>query len=436
MTDRKAGVRNALAVGAAAVVTLGLRGATMVQESADQADLEARARDLHAEAIVIDGHNDLPWRIREEAGLDFAPLGLDSRQPAGHTDMVRLREGGVDAQFWAAYVPAENVGAQSTVTVLEQIDLIKRLAAAFPDHLEMAYTAADIRRIAEEGRVASLIGIEGGHTIANSLPVLRELYGAGARYMTLTHSRTLAWADAAGDEPTHGGLTDFGRAVVREMNRLGMLVDLSHVTPEVMRDALEVAEAPVIFSHSSARAIADHPRNVPDDVLRRLPANGGVVMVNFYSAFLVPEAARIRQDLFRELRRLREQYPDDEEYERAKKRWQADHRIPAGTVGTIVDHIDHIARVAGIDHVGLGSDFDGVSKLPQGMEDVSRFPAITLEMLRRGYGDEDVKKVLGGNLLRVLEEAERAAARLQREGAPAIERLPFHGAVAGPPGGS
>jgi len=412
------------AIALAAMVSLTLAAPAAAQQ---EDTLEAHARALHAAALVIDGHNDLPWRIREEGDLDIDRLGLGARQDSGHTDLVRLRDGGVDAQFWAAYVPVDFIGSEATVVALEQMDVIKRLAAAFPDDMEMAYTAADIRRIAGEGKIADLIGIEGGHAIANSLPVLRQLYDAGARYMTLTHVVSLAWADAAGDTAVHHGLTPFGKDVVREMNRLGMMVDLSHVTPDVMRDALAVARAPVIFSHSSARALADHPRNVPDDVLLLVRENGGVVMVNFYSAFLVPEAARIRQDLFREQRRLRAENPRDEDYHRALDQWQKEHQIPAGTVGTIVDHIDHIARIAGIDHVGLGSDFDGVSKLPVGMEDVSHLPAITLELLRRGYSDGDVKKILGENMLRVMGEVEAAARKLQAETPPSIERLPFRG---------
>lgn len=347
---------------------------------------------LHAEAIVVDGHNDLPWRIRSEAELDIAALELGTRGTSGHTDMVRLREGGVDAQFWAAYVPARFIGAGAAVVALEQIDLIYRLVQLFPDQLEMAYTVDDILRISAGGKTASLIGIEGGHAIANSLPTLRMFYLLGVRYMTLTHSASLPWADAAGDSAKLGGLSDFGRDVVREMNRLGMLVDISHVTADAMRDVLETSAAPVIFSHSSARAIRDVERNVPDDVLSMLPSNGGVVMVNFYSDFLVPEGAE-----------------------------------RPGTVSTIADHIDHIVAVAGIDHVGVGSDFDGIDEAPIGMEDVSMLPNLTAELVRRGYSDEAVKKVLGGNLLRAMRQAEAVAAELQATRSPALDRLPFFG---------
>lgn len=384
------------------------------------------ARRIHREAIVVDGHNDLPWRIRQQAALDATRMGIGTGRADGHTDIPRLREGGVDVQFWAAYVEADYIGAGATAVALEQIDLIKRLAAAYPADLEMAYSTADIERIVAEGKIASLIGIEGGHAISNSLPVLRELYRAGARYMTLTHSKTLAWADAAGDTAAHGGLTAFGREVVREMNRLGMLVDLSHVTAEAMRDALATAEAPVIFSHSSARAIADHPRNVPDDVLRLVAENGGVVMVNFFSGFIVPESALRIQEIFQEQQRLREEHPDDEAFREAFTAWMFENIVP-GDVGLVADHIEHIIRVAGIDHVGLGSDFDGISVVPRGLEDVSKFPEITAVLLQRGYTEADVGKILGGNLLRVFRETEEAAARMQRSVPPGYSRLPFTG---------
>lgn len=389
---------------------------------------------LHREAIVVDGHNDLPWRLRERWGLDLSRVDL-RRLPDLHTDLERLREGGVDVQFWAAYVPVRYVGPEATVVALEQIDLIRRFTAAHPDALEMAYTADDVERIVGEGRIASMIGIEGGHAIANSLPVLRQLYGAGARYMTLTHSATLAWADAAGDERVHGGLTDFGRSVVREMNRLGMLVDISHVTDETMHDVLDVTRSPVIFSHSSARGIADHPRNVPGDVLRRMPDNGGVVMVNFYSGFLHPEGAKNIRDLFREEERIRRENPDPEAFREAMEAWRRAHPTPPGDVSLIADHIDRIARVAGVEHVGLGSDFDGVSVLPEGMEDVSRFPNLTAELLRRGYSEPEVVGILGGNLLRVLRRGERVATELASREAPGAEALPFRGVEAGRRGG-
>jgi membrane dipeptidase len=401
-------------------------GAVVRLEAAAVDTVDERARRIHARAIVVDGHNDLPWRIREEGALDVSHMGLETRNGEGHTDIPRLREGGIDVQFWAAYVPVGFIDAGATAIVLEQIDLIKRLAAAHPDDLEMAYSMADIERIVAEGKIASLIGIEGGHAISNSLPVLRELYGAGARYMTLTHTKTLPWADAAGDTVIHSGLTPFGREVVGEMNRLGMLVDLSHVTADAMLDALETSEAPVIFSHSSARAVADHPRNVPDHVLRRVAENGGVVMVNFFSGFIVPESARRIQDIFAVQERLRAQYADDRSFREAFTAWLLGN-IEPGDVGVLVDHIDHIVRVAGIDHVGLGSDFDGVSVLPRGLEDVSKLPVLTSVLLERGYSEDDVLKVLGGNLLRVFRRVEAVAARLQRTTPPGLSRLPYVG---------
>ncbi len=391
-------------------------------------DLAERARQLTREALLVDGHNDLPWRLREWYDSDLRSIDLTRRVPDErlHTDIPRLREGGVDAQFWAAYVPVDELGPQSTVYVLEQIDLIKRFTARYPDAFEMAYTAEDVRRIKREGRIASLIGIEGGHAMSNSLPVLRELYEAGARYMTLTHSAALAWADAAGVPPVHGGLTDFGREVVREMNRLGMLVDLSHVTAEVMRDAIRASRAPVIFSHSSARAVADHPRNVPDDVLRMVRENGGVVMVNFFSGFVVPESAENIREYFSARAELRERYRDDEQFQEEWQRWQAEHPIVPGDVSVLADHVDHIVRVAGADHVGLGSDYDGVSVLPRGMEDVTGFPLLVEELLRRGWSEEDVRKLLGENLLRVMGRTEEVAADLRRREHPSPRRLPFH----------
>jgi len=386
-------------------------GAGGAADSVGGRRLQERALHLHTEALVVDGHNDLPWRIRGIWGLDIEQVELDRRQVEGHTDLVRLGEGGVDVQFWAAYVPVRFRGPAAPAVAREQIDLIKRLAARYPDDLEMAYSADEIEDVVERGRLASLIGIEGGHAIDNSLEVLGELYDLGARYMTLTHSATLDWVDAAGDEVRHEGLTDFGRDVVREMNRLGMLVDLSHVTADAMRDALAVSEAPIIFSHSSARALADHPRNVPDDVLRLVARNRGIVMVNFYSGFLTEEGARLTRDLFADEKRARRENPDPDDLQRAMEQWYVDHPTPPGNVGTIADHIDHIVSVAGVDHVGLGSDFDGIPMTPEGMEDVSKYPALTIELLRRGYSDEEVKKVLGANFLRVFREVEAASGR-------------------------
>jgi membrane dipeptidase len=312
-------------------------------------------------------------------------------------------------------VPVDFAGHGAARVALEQIDLIHRYTERSPT-LEMAYTAADVRRIHQHHKIASLIGIEGGHAIENSLGALRQFYALGVRYMTLTHVNTIDWADAATDSAKHGGLTPFGEEVVREMNRLGMLVDLSHVSDETMRDALRVSQAPVIFSHSSARAIADHPRNVPDDVLAMLRTNGGVVMTNFYSAFTDPQAARIMHDMVGVERGFKTEHPNDPAaVDSLMAAWRAAHPIPRGTVSTVADHVDHLVKVAGIDHVGLGSDFDGISSTPVGLEDVSTFPNLTAELLRRGYSDGDVKKILGLNVLRVMEQAEQVAARLRRE---------------------
>jgi membrane dipeptidase len=381
---------------------------------AQDAALLERARRIHAASPLIDGHNDLPWEIREKAQGDISVMNPDGPLPRQHTDVPRLGQGGVGGVFWAAYVPVERMTEGGAAAfALAQIGLIKRMTEQSPE-LEMALTADDVTRIHRAGHVASLIGIEGGHAIENSLDVLRQFHELGVRYMTLTHSSTIDWADAATDSARHGGLTRFGEEVVREMNRLGMLVDLSHVSPETMADAIRVSEAPVIFSHSSARALADHPRNVPDDVLRMLKANGGIVMINFYSGFVEPRGAQQMRNMFDVQRRFREQHAGNPEAaRRAYEQWRRDNPVPRGTVGTLADHVDHVVRVAGIDHVGLGSDYDGVTSLPEGMDDVSRFPYLTAELLRRGYSDADVAKVLGGNILRVMRQAEQTATRLQ-----------------------
>jgi membrane dipeptidase len=369
---------------------------------------------IHRDAILIDGHNDLPWQFREKKDLSFKAVDITRRQPnlRLHTDIPRLRAGGVGAQFWAAYVPADTGHDHSAVRMtLEQIDVIRRMVAAHPDVFEMAYSADDIRRIHKEGKIASLIGVEGGHSIDNSLGVLRMFFALGVRYMTLTHSETLDWADSATDEPKHHGLTPFGEQVVLEMNRLGMLVDISHVSAETMRHVLRVTHAPIIASHSSAYALANHPRNVPDDVLKELAKNGGVVMVNFYPGFIVPESARAMREMFQVARTLRKKYPKEEEFQLALEAWQKEHAIDVGSVHTVVDHIEHIIKTAGIDHVGLGSDYDGINSVPKQLEDVSCYPNITQELLNRGYNREQILKILGGNLLRVFKQVEEVAAR-------------------------
>jgi membrane dipeptidase len=371
------------------------------------------ARRIHETAIVIDGHNDLPWQFREKNDLSFTHIDIRRPQKNLHTDIPRLRQGGVGAQFWSAYVPADTMKDGTAVKkTLEQIDVIHRLVRSYPDIFAMAYSADDIVRIHEEGKIASLIGVEGGHSIDNSLGVLRMLYALGARYMTLTHSDNLDWADSATDKPRHHGLTPFGEQVVLEMNRLGMFVDISHVSADTMRRALRVTRAPVIASHSSAYALAEHPRNVPDDVLRLVAKNGGVVMVNFFPGFIVPEAARSMKQMFQEARDLRARYPKDEDFQLAIKEWLRSHPIPTGDVHDVVDHIEHIIQVAGIDHVGLGSDFDGISSVPRQLEDVSCYPNITQELLNRGYSKKDIIKILGGNLLRAFRQVGEVARQL------------------------
>ena len=405
---------------AAALVLAAALLAPALAAQADSAALLARARRLHQQAPMVDGHNDLPWEIRQKGFLDLARLDPDRPHPDLHTDVPRLKAGGVGGVFWAAYVPVETIGRQPgpARVALEQIDLIHRMAERSPD-LEMAYTAADVERIHREGRVAALIGIEGGHAIENSLGALRQFHALGVRYLTLTHTSTIDWADAATDSARHDGLTRFGEEVVREMNRLGMLVDLSHVSPATMTDALRVSEAPVIFSHSSVKALADHPRNVPDDVLRALKANGGIVMINFYSGFVEPRAAVQARGMYAVQARFRQQFPNDVEAQRrAFDEWRRQNPVPRGTVATLADHIDHVVKVAGVDHVGYGSDYDGVTSLPEGMDDVSRFPLLTAELLRRGYSEADVRKIIGGNILRVMRRAEEVAGRLQRERPP------------------
>ena len=365
---------------------------------------------IHREALVFDGHNDLPWKFREKKDPFVRRLDIAKAQPTLHTDIPRLRKGGVGAQFWSAYVPAESAKTGSAVReTLEQIDIIHRFVRSYPDTFAMAYTADDVVRLHKEGKIASLIGVEGGHSIDNSLGVLRTLYALGTRYMTLTHSDTLDWADSATDKPRHGGLTPFGEKVVLEMNRLGMLVDISHVSADTMRHALKVSKAPIIASHSSAFALAEHPRNVPDDVLKLLAKNGGVVMVNFYSGFITPEGARAMKEMVQVSRELRKKYPNPEEYKEAWAQWRRDHPFPTGSVHDVVDHIEHIIQVAGVDHAGLGSDYDGIGTVPAQLEDVSTYPLITQELLNRGHKRDDIHKILGGNILRVLRAAEKVA---------------------------
>ena len=378
--------------------------------------LTERAKRLHAQCLVVDGHNDLPWMMRTKAGSSFKKVDIAKPVPQFHTDIPRLRKGNVGAQFWSAYPPA-NTRQQHRAArfTLEQIDLIRRMVKRYPDTFEMAGTADDILRIRKKGKIACLIGVEGGHAIENSISLLRIYYGLGVRYMTLTHSDTIEWADSATDKPKHGGLSPFGEEVVREMNRLGMLVDISHVSVETMKDALRVSKAPIIASHSSARAVADHARNVPDDVLKLVKKNRGVIMVNFFSGFVVPSSAKQMTKMFEVSRALQKKYPDEREYKREYAKWRRGQKIAAGTIHDVVDHIDHIVKVAGVDCVGIGSDFDGVTKLPKQLDDVGSYPLITQELLNRGYSDAQVKKIMGGNALRALREAEAVAKTLRKD---------------------
>jgi membrane dipeptidase len=378
-----------------------------------------RARALHKQVPLIDGHNDYPWAVREKVDRDIDRLDITQPQPAIHTDIPRLREGGVGGQFWSVYVPVELAGQAAVTATMEQIDIVHRMTRKYPGVFELALTAADVERIFKAGKIASLIGMEGGHSIDNSLGALRMMHRLGARYMTITHSKNVAWADSATDDPKAGGLTAFGEEVVREMNWLGMLVDLSHVSPETMADAIRVTQTPVIFSHSSARAITDVARNVPDSVLRLLPKNGGVVMVTFVPGFLSSKVAAWGKLQTAEQERLRKQHPGDENAQKAAlAAWVKANPAPRATLADAADHIDHVRTIAGIDHIGLGGDFDGITSVPEGLEDVSKYPALTAELLRRGYKDQDIKKILGLNILRVMREVEKVSKKLQSERGP------------------
>jgi membrane dipeptidase len=376
---------------------------------------------------LIDGHNDLPEQLRENYNMNVEGLasGTSERKPPLMTDMARLHQGHVGGQFWSVYIPSEVTGDAAIRATLEQIDIVKRLVKAYPNDLELARTADDVVRIHKAGKVASLIGVEGGHQIGGSLAALRAFYELGARYMTLSHFKNNEFADSATDDPKWHGLNDFGRTVVHEMNRLGMLVDLSHVSPETMRDALDVAKAPVIFSHSDARALADHPRNVPDDILKRLPANGGVVMVNFYLGHLSEQYREWEAQHAAEDARLADLYTGQPDIRKAKlAEWEGAHPPPRIGVGIVADHIEHVVKIAGHDHVGLGGDLDGIpfDGAPPGLNSVSGYPLVFAELIRRGWSDEDLAKLAGGNVLRVLRQAEAVAASMKNE-PPATARL-------------
>jgi membrane dipeptidase len=408
--------RSAIVVGMIRFVIALLLATSMQAQTAVSAHIDRILR----EVPLIDGHNDLPWQYEERVKNHLAQIDLRQDQskvtPALHTDIARLRQGRLGAQFWSVYIPTTLKGGDAVRAVVEQIDVVHRIDETYPDTFEFARTADDIVRIHRSGRIASLIGIEGGHSIGNSLAVLRQLYLLGARYMTITHSDNNDFADSATADPAHNGLTPFGKLVIGEMNRLGMLVDLSHVAPKTMNDVLDITTAPVIFSHSSARAITDHARNVPDDVLRRLKQNDGVVMVSFVPTFSSEKARAADAAKDAETARLKAMYRGQPEKVKAGiAEWEVAHPVPNATVQDVADHIDHVVQVAGAEHAGIGSDLDGITSTPQGLDSVAAYPTLFAELIRRGYTDEQLKGIAGLNVLRVMRKVEATAARLQKE---------------------
>lgn len=411
--------------------------ATAAQAQAVDPKIAARVEKVLKGTPLIDGHNDVPWGLRQRVGIrpDKLDLSKDTRgltapgEPGMMTDIPRLRAGGVGGQFWSVFISPNFDGPIAVQMTLEQIDIVKGMAARYPETFEMAYTADDVVRIHKAGRIASMVGIEGGHQINDSLPVLRQMYAAGARYMTLTHALNTRWADSATANPKFGGLTPFGEAVVKEMNRLGMLVDLSHVSEDTMKDALRVAQAPVIFSHSGAKGVDDHARNVSDEVLKLVAANHGVVMVNFavnyvshdrnvWAADRSAEQARYNAPPFGGL-----YIGQPDKAKAALEAWEKAHPPPPVTLAMVADHVEHIAKVCGVDCVGIGSDFDGIAETPQGLEGVDKYPALLAELARRGWPDADLAKLAGGNVLRAMREAEAAAKRLQTTTPPSYATL-------------
>ena len=392
------------------------------------AELLARVMTILKTTPLIDGHNDLPWQFHERVNNQLFKLdigaGTAKLDPPMHTDIERMRQGGMGGQFWSVFVPGDLPPLEAVVTTIDQIDITKRFVRANPEHLVMAYSAADIETIHASGKIASLIGMEGGHSIGNSMAVLRQFYELGARYMTITHWLNHDWADAGTDEPRHNGLSNFGKAVIKEMNRLGMIVDLSHVSPACMNDILDITKAPVIFSHSSARAVADHPRNVPDDILKRIKKSGGVVMVTIVPPFIDEPFRDWAAAIKGETARLEELFPHSKAaVEAGEKAWKGANPAPKVTISNIANHIDHIVKIAGIDHVGIGGDFDGIKMTPDGFGDVSRYPYLFVELLKRGYSDDDIAKVAGQNVIRVFKEVERTAAKLASKAQPSDDRI-------------
>jgi membrane dipeptidase len=408
-------------------ITLALTLLLSLTAAAQPAAIDPRVDRILTAVPLIDGHNDLPWEYRERvkdqlAKIDIAQDQSKLEKPL-HTDIARLRAGRVGGQFWSVYVPVTLKGADAVQATFEQIDVVHRLVALYPDTLALARTADDVVRIHQSGKIASLIGVEGGHSINNSLAVLRELYGAGARYMTITHSDNNDWADSATADPVHNGLTPFGKAVIGEMNRLGMLVDLSHVSAKTMHDALDVTAAPVIFSHSSARALSGHPRNVPDDVLKRLDQNGGVVMVTFVPSFVSDKLRIYYSQRDAEQARLKSLASGDpQSVKNDMAAWVTAHPEPGATLSDVADHIEHIIQVAGEDHVGIGGDFDGITTTPTDLRSVADYPKLFTELLRRGHSEEQLKKIAGLNVLRVMKQAETVSAKLTKDH-PAAEVL-------------
>ncbi|MFJ8233183.1 dipeptidase [Streptomyces sp. NPDC094448] len=384
------------------------------------AEQSARARAILAAHPVVDGHNDLPWALREHVRYDLDRLGIDTdRTGVLHTDIPRLRSGGVGAQFWSVYVPSSLTGDNAVSATLEQIDSVRQLLDRYPADLAPAATADEVEKARAEGRIASLMGAEGGHSINNSLATLRALHALGVRYMTLTHNDNNDWADSATDAPAHGGLTAFGREVVREMNRCGMLVDLSHVAPATMRAALDTTTAPVVFSHSSARAVCDHPRNIPDDVLERLPGNGGVAMVTFVPKFVLQAAVDWTAAADENLRAHGLHHLDTTPAAmKLHAAFEEAHPRPVATAATVADHLDHMRETAGVDHIGIGGDYDGTAFTPAGLDDVSGYPRLIAELLRRNWSEAEIAKLTWGNAVRVLRDAEAVAREEQSRRGP------------------
>ncbi|MGH9410828.1 MAG: dipeptidase [Vicinamibacterales bacterium] len=412
-------MRRLAAVCAGAVCAMTMVSAQPSTPGQPDALLE-RARTLLKEAPVIDGHNDFPWALRQhDPARSLDTFDISRPQPALMTDIPRLKAGGVGGQFWSVYVPVDVKGGEAVTETLEEMDTVFRMVRKYPDTFALASTADEVDRLSKAGKIASMMGVEGGHCIDDSLAVLRTYYRFGARYMTLTHTSNTDWADSATDTPKFHGLAPFGEEVVKEMNWLGMLVDLSHVSPDTMRAAIRVSQAPVIFSHSDAKALTDHPRNVPDDVLRMLKANGGVIMASFVPGFVSEDLHKWNDAHDAEQARLKGLHPNDAAAASAAlDQWGAAHPQPSATIAQVADHIDHLRQVAGIDHIGLGSDFDGIEQVIPQLNDVSKYPLLVAELLRRGYSDTDAKKITHENILRVMRAAEVVAKKLQAERGP------------------